>query len=76
VLLVTLICVIGNVCVVDSGNADCVLAMGFEKMDRGSLGMKVIVDFYVASIYSEIRLLLKIRVRLADCYASFFEHFY
>jgi sterol carrier protein 2 len=25
----------------ESGNADCVLALGFEKMERGSLGSKV-----------------------------------
>lgn len=27
----------------ESGNADCVLALGFEKMERGSLASKVSV---------------------------------
>lgn len=27
--------------IVESGNADCVLAVGFEKMERGSLSSKV-----------------------------------
>jgi len=27
--------------IVESGNADCVLALGFEKMERGSLSSKV-----------------------------------
>lgn len=27
--------------VIESGNADCVLAVGFEKMERGSLSSKV-----------------------------------
>jgi len=28
--------------IIESGNADCVLALGFEKMERGSLSSKVI----------------------------------
>lgn len=27
--------------IIESGNADCVLALGFEKMERGSLASKV-----------------------------------
>jgi sterol carrier protein 2 len=30
---------------VESGNADCVLALGFEKMERGSLASKVSVQY-------------------------------
>lgn len=31
--------------IVDSGNAECVLAVGFEKMERGSLSSKVTKKF-------------------------------
>lgn len=30
--------------IIESGNADCVLACGFEKMERGSLNSKVIIS--------------------------------
>lgn len=34
--------------IIESGNADCVLACGFEKMERGSLSAKVFfnIDWY------------------------------
>jgi sterol carrier protein 2 len=34
----------------ESGNADCVLALGFEKMERGSLSSKV-SDVYSGCIW-------------------------
>ena len=33
-----------------TGISDCVLALGFEKMERGSLGTKVCVSLYLLII--------------------------
>ena len=57
---------------VAGGMADCVLALGFEKMQRGSLTSQVIINIIrlllIAAAYSKVNQLRTVNVCLFVCF--------